>query len=76
VARAPILIPVYSHRFIPAALSEAGNPVFSVYQTDIIHYGLDLPSYLHAEFDACNPYPVPSEPKEIRFWSELVRMNR
>lgn len=75
VRAAPFLIPVFSHRYLPASPCEAGNPVFSVYQTDIIYYGFDLPSYLSAEFEVPNPYPVPESPKEIEFWSELVRLN-
>lgn len=75
VQAAPFLIPIYSHRYLPASPCEAGNPVFSVYQTDIIYYGLDFPSYLFAEFDVQNPFPVPDSPKEIEFWSELERIN-
>ncbi len=40
--QAPKLIPIFSHRYIPATPSEIGNPIFSVYQTDIIYYGYDL----------------------------------
>lgn len=75
VRAAPFLIPIYAHRYIPASPQEPGNPVFSVYQTDIIHYGLDLPSYLLAEFGVPDPFPLPSEPRKIEFWSELVRLN-
>ncbi|MDQ0102159.1 hypothetical protein J2T10_001805 [Paenarthrobacter nicotinovorans] len=28
----PVLVPIYSHRFMPAAPAPAGSPVFSVYQ--------------------------------------------
>jgi hypothetical protein len=45
VKQAPPLIPVFSHRFLPAEPLTAGNPVLSVYQTDIIYYGSDLASY-------------------------------
>src|SRR5207302_6554224 len=45
VARAPRLIPICSHRYLPDEPLMAGNPVFSVHQTDIIHYGFDLASY-------------------------------
>jgi hypothetical protein len=75
VAEAPILIPIYGHHYLPAEPSEAGNPVFSVYQTDIICYGFDLPSYLAVEFGVSNPYPLPESPREISFWSELERLN-
>src|SRR5690348_10376070 len=33
VARAPRLIPIYGHRYIPDEPRLVGNPVFSVYQT-------------------------------------------
>jgi hypothetical protein len=35
---------------MPAEPHLPGNPVFSVHQTDIIVYGLDLYEYLHNEF--------------------------
>jgi hypothetical protein len=72
VAEAPSLIPVYSHRFLPDEPHEAGNPVFSVYQTDIVHYGADLVSYLNAEFGIETEAAAPSSPRPIRFWSDLV----
>lgn len=34
----PILIPIYSHRYISSLPNEIDNPVFSVHQTDIIYY--------------------------------------
>ena len=46
----PMLIPIYSHRFLPGAPSPAGSPVFSVYQTDVIYCGSDLAAYVAAEF--------------------------
>jgi hypothetical protein len=56
VAAAPPLVPVYSHRFIPAEPHAIGNPVFSIVQTDIICYGMDLADYLHAEFGVRAPH--------------------
>ncbi|MCX6850819.1 MAG: SMI1/KNR4 family protein [Verrucomicrobia bacterium] len=75
VFKAPQLIPIYSHRFMPGKPSQAGNPVFSVYQTDIIYYGKNLEDYLHNEFrDAFGiASPVKAgEPREIEFWSDLA----
>ena len=50
LARVPQLVPVYSHRFLPAGRGSFGHPVLSVYQTDIICYGMDLVDYVHQEF--------------------------
>jgi hypothetical protein len=50
VAEAPRLIPVFGHRYLLADPCEAGNPVFSIYQSDIIVYGPDLRTYLLSEF--------------------------
>jgi hypothetical protein len=49
VAAAPRLIPVFEHRFLLAEPCEAGNPVFSIMQSDIIVYGADLHDYFLIE---------------------------
>ncbi|MGW5076570.1 hypothetical protein [Rhodococcus sp. NPDC004095] len=49
LAQWPLLVPVYGHRYTPAAPAPSGAPVFSVYQTDIIYYGPDLVGYLRSE---------------------------
>lgn len=72
IAEAPILIPLYSHRYIPGEPLEAGNPIFSVYQTDIIYYGYDLASYVTAEFSIAKPNWAKNAPRPIRFWNELI----
>ena len=74
VAQAPILVPIFSHRFIPARPEEAGNPVFSVVESDVIVFGNDLPGYFHAEFDAPLPPDAAQIPKRVEFWSELVEL--
>lgn len=67
---------MYGHRYIPAEPDLPGNPVFSVYQTDVILYGVDLRSYLAAEFGtATTSETVLPEPRRIRFWTELVEWN-
>lgn len=75
VARAPLLIPIFAHRYLPARPCLAGNPVFSVYQTDIIFYGHDLPSYLENEFGVRNPYPTPATPRGIELWTRLAYLD-
>lgn len=82
VESAPRLIPIYSHRYLPAEPLQIGNPVFSIYQTDIIHYGYDLAHYLAREFRA-DPaklpeyyIPIPEwaakQPRPIRFWDDFL----
>jgi len=73
---APKLIPIYRHRYIPAGPPDAGNPVFSVYQSDIIVYGTDLWDYLMVEFgprDAeknSRRKQAEAPVRKIRFWSD------
>lgn len=72
VAEAPQLIPICGHRFIPSEPHLSGNPVFSVYQTDIIYYGSDLADYLSNEFKIENPWPRPQVERRIDFWEHFV----
>ncbi len=76
VERAPRLIPVLGHRYMPAEPELAGNPVFSVHQTDIIYYGIDLRRYIACEFGAIEyAEAVRGEPRRIPFWTDLVENN-
>ncbi len=50
VNAAPKLIPVFGHRYLLAEPCEAGNPVLSIYQSDMIIYGVDLHDYFLADF--------------------------
>jgi hypothetical protein len=76
LAGAPAMVPVYSHRYLPAGRGGWGHPVLSMYQTDIIVSGLDLLDYLYQEFhvgpgiERADPdwRPAPTVP----FWSDLV----
>tara|TARA_R110000850_G_scaffold18381_14_gene56126 strand:- start:2047 stop:2670 length:624 start_codon:yes stop_codon:yes gene_type:complete len=85
VSQAPTLIPVYGHRYIPATPSAAGNPVFSVHQTDIIYYGLNLWDYWVQEFGVFKKgggledqdveeteSQLLETYREIPFWSDLI----
>jgi hypothetical protein len=71
VARAPKLIPLFSHRYLPETPSESGNPVFSVYQSDVIYYGSDLRDYFVREFKNLDE-PLSRPIKWIEFWSDLA----
>lgn len=72
--RWPKLIPVYSHRYIPSIPCEEGNPILSVYQTDIIYYGYDLASYFRQEFGLTlsDIFEEPTEPKPIDCWDYFL----
>lgn len=72
VAQSPTLIPVFAHRYLPAEPNEPGNPVLSVYQTDIIHYGNDLASYFSNEFKIPCPDWAAKTPRPIRFWDTVI----
>jgi hypothetical protein len=74
VAAAPRLIPVFGHRYLPETPAAAGNPVFSVWQSDVILYGADLEDWAAREDDGWDHRPWPPV-REIPFWSELVRRN-
>jgi hypothetical protein len=79
VQQAPVLIPIFGHRFIPATPSESDNPIFSVYQTDIIYYGRNLLEYLENELSLAafgkQRYQISEPVKVIPFWSHLVDLN-
>jgi len=70
----PKLVPIYAHRYIPSRPCELGNPVFSVYQMDIIYYGVNLVDYFSNEFHLYMPpsIVVPEKPKRIEFWSDCA----
>lgn len=69
----PKMIPIASHRYIPSQPNKVGNPVFSIYQTDIIYYGYDLAHYLANEFGftLSDSFPVVNEPRYIKFWGDI-----
>ena len=69
---APRLIPVYGHRYLPA-IPQSGNPVLSVYQTDIIYYGWDLESYIKAEFFG-QPIDrtMPAKTIDLGLWDRIM----
>jgi hypothetical protein len=53
--------------------NQAGTPVFSVHQTDVIYYGFTLPGYFRNEFRVPVPPDGLSSPKvRVAFWSDLV----
>lgn len=68
---APMLIPIYSHRYIPA-YSDA-PPVFSVHGVDLVYYGENLEQYLQVEFGWKKHNQLKMEDIDyIPFWSDVV----
>ncbi|MCW7946280.1 hypothetical protein AAW14_30870 [Streptomyces hygroscopicus] len=74
LAEAPVLVPVYAHRYLPAGRGSFGHPVLSMWQTDIIYYGLDLADYMHQEFDeARGEVDETWNPRAtVPFWRDLL----
>ncbi len=71
LARVPRLVPVYSHRYLPAGHGSFGRPVLSVVQTDVIVYGTDLSNYIANEFGPDDGDRSPTASPTVEFWSEL-----
>ncbi len=80
-AAAPRLIPVYGHRMLLAEPCQAGNPVLSIHQSDIVVYGHDLRTYLLSEFaadldladdDTTADSDNAAQLAAIPFWGELI----
>jgi hypothetical protein len=74
LAQVPVLVPVYGHRFLPAGRDTFGHAVLSVWQTDIIYYGLDLADYVQQEFGGRGlVWDDQAEPKvTVAFWRDPV----
>lgn len=70
--RAPKLIPIYAHRYMPMIAADT-NPVFSVHGIDIIIYGESLDDYLKVEFGEKSQSLIRvSDICNIPFWSEVI----
>jgi hypothetical protein len=69
----PQLVPLYGHRYLPAAPSGPGAPVFSVHQTDVVIYGSNLLDYAAREFGATWSLPIADvETCGLEPWSLLA----
>ena len=60
----PRLVPVHSHRYLPAGRGTSGHPVLSVMQTDISGNGANLAAFLNNDFSGGRP--------TVAFWRDLV----
>jgi len=70
--RAPALIPLYAHRYMPAGVA-ADPPVFSIAGLDVICYGKDLCDYLEREFGQSLPPEFEVDAlMSVPFWGDLL----
>ena len=60
----PRLVPVHSHRYLPAGRGTSGHPVLSVMQTDISGNGANLAAFLNNDVSGGRP--------TVAFWRDLV----
>lgn len=75
LAHVPVMVPVYGHRYLPAGRGTCGHPVLSMWQTDIIYYGLDLADYIDREFGTVGPYEGTdtwNPQATVPFWRDLL----
>jgi len=66
------MIPVCSHRYLPAGRGTYGHPVLSIYQTDIIIYGTDLADYINQELGRHSISADWTPPPMVPFWSDFL----
>lgn len=73
----PKLLPLNGHRAIPASPCEAGNPIFSIMQSDIIYYGATLADWMALDLTASGhgERTRPSSTAKVRhipIWSDFA----
>jgi hypothetical protein len=73
LSKAPQLIPIYSHRYLPSIYGEIQIPIMSIHGADIIYYGENLSSYFEIEFGikSCSDIKYDDIPY-ITFWGDLL----
>lgn len=75
LAQVPRMVPVYGHRYLPAGGGIFGHPVLSMWQTDIIYYGLNLADYIDCEFGHAGPdrnADTWETEASVDFWRDLI----
>lgn len=69
---APVLLPVYGHRYMPM-LPDDNPPIVSVHGTDVIYYGETLADYFAVEFGGKKQREIDTDKiKTIPFWSDIM----
>jgi hypothetical protein len=73
LARAPKLVPLYAHRFLPGGRGTYGNQVLSMWGADIIPYGTELVDYITHEFYPSDDDEGPREGgNPVPVWDEFI----
>ena len=75
LADVPRMIPVYRASVSTRGQETFGHPVLSMWQTDIIYYGLDRADYIDREFGGVRPGEGtnPWNPRAtVEFWQDLL----
>jgi hypothetical protein len=75
LAKVPRMIPIHAHRYLPGGRGTWGHPVLSMWQSDIIYYGLDLADYIQYEFGGktINPADPDWRPQAtVPFWRDCL----
>jgi hypothetical protein len=71
--KVPRMVPVYGHRYLPDRRAGVGHPVLSMWERDIICYGLDLADYIDREFGPEHPGQGDWHPRvTVEFWRDLL----
>ncbi len=71
--KVPKLIPIYSHRYVASLPNEENNPIYSVYQTEVIFYGENIWDYFEVEFSKKKHSEIDiSKIKKVPFWHEMI----
>jgi hypothetical protein len=76
LADVPRMVPIYGHRYLPAGRGTFGHLVLSMWQTDIIYYGVDLADYIDREFGSRGD-PSRGEDRRhpqatLEFWRDVI----
>ncbi|EGO8358130.1 SMI1/KNR4 family protein [Escherichia coli] len=68
----PVLIPLYRNRYMATSLHTGGNPVYSVYNSDIICTGNDLACWMKTEFNLALPGNYQADKNPVQFWDDFL----
>jgi hypothetical protein len=72
LAAVPQMIPVSGHRYLPSGRGTWGHPVLSIYQADIIAYGVDLLDYIERDFGPDRSGISPDVAATVPFWTDVM----